>query len=257
MSLPISTPAELSSNSRAATGRCWRVVEAQNQISTAKLTDTAAEQHALEVLIEQTKPPVPPECRHLNFLLSTPFRYDAPYPAGSRFRRAGRTAGVFYGSEHPHTAIAELCFHRLLFFSDSPDTQWPGNAGEYTAFAVDYASPRSIDLTQPPFDSRSASWTHVTRYDECQTLADLARAEGIAIIKYSSVRDPSHRLNVALLSCCAFAGTEPMARQTWRILLGSNGARALCEMPHEAIDFNKQAFADDPRIAAMRWERSV
>jgi RES domain len=255
MSSPISTPEELSSNCRAATGRCWRVVEAQNQISTTKLTDTAAEQHALELLIEETKPPVPPECRHLNFLLSTPFRYDAPYPRGSRFRKAGRTLGVFYGSEDSHTAVAELCFHRLLFFSESPDTKWPGDAGEFTAFAVDYAAPRSIDLTRAPFDSRSAMWTHVTRYDECQTLAEMAREGDIAIIKYSSVRDPLHRLNIAILSCGAFARTEPVTRQTWRVLLGSNGARALCEMPREAMDFDRRAFQDDPRIKAMRWDR--
>jgi hypothetical protein len=257
MSSPISTPAELSSNARAAAGRCWRVVEAQNQISTAKLTDTAAEQLTLERLIEETKPPVPPECRHLNFLLSTPFRYDAPYPQGSRFRKAGRSLGVFYGSDEVATAIAELCFHRLLFFSESPNTNWPGNAGEYTAFAVDYASPRSIDLTRTPFDSTSALWTHVTRYDVCQTLAELARAAGIAIVKYTSVRDPMHRPNIAVLSCRAFAKPEPMSRQTWRILLGSNGARALCEMPRETLDFDRRAFENDPRIAAMRWERSV
>jgi hypothetical protein len=255
MSSPISTPAELSSNCHAAAGRCWRVVEAQNQISTTKLTDTAAEQHALELLIEETKPPVPPECRHLNFLLSTPFRYGAPYPRGSRFRRPGRTLGVFYGSEDSHTAIAELCFHRLLFFSESPDTKWPGNAGEYTAFAVDYSAPRSIDLTRAPFDSRSAIWTHVTRYDECQALAELARSAGVEIIKYSSVRDPSHRLNIAILSCRVFPSAEPTSRQTWRILLGKNGARALCEMPQATMDFNRQAFQDDPRIAAMRWDR--
>jgi RES domain len=255
MSSPISTPEELSSNCRAATGRCWRVVEAQNQISTTKLTDTAAEQHALELLIEETKPPVPPECRHLNFLLSTPFRYDAPYPRGSRFRKAGRTLGVFYGSEDSHTAVAELCFHRLLFFSESPDTKWPGDAGKFTAFAVDYAAPRSIDLTRAPFDSRSAMWTHVTRYDECQTLAEMAREGDIAIIKYPSVRDPLHRLNIAILSCGAFARTEPVTRQTWRVLLGSNGARALCEMPREAMDFDRRAFQDDPRITAMRWDR--
>jgi hypothetical protein len=151
--------------------------------------------------------------------------------------------------------MAELCFHRLLFFSESPDTPWPGNAGEYTAFAADYATPRSIDLTEPPFDSRSALWTQLTRYDECQTLAELARAADIAIIQYASVRDPSHRLNIAILSCRAFASTEPMVRQTWRVLLGQNGARALCEMPRVAIDFDRRAFADDPRIAEMRWER--
>lgn len=255
MSSPISTPAELSSNCHAATGRCWRVVEAQYQISTTKLTDTAAEQHALELLIEETKPPVPPECRHLNFLLLTPFRYGAPYPRGSRFRKPGRTSGVFYGSEESHTAIAELCFHRLLFFSESPDTKWPGDAGEYTAFAVEYSAPRSIDLTRAPFESRSAIWTHVTRYDECQTLAELAREGDIEIIKYSSVRDPLHRLNIAILSCRAFASAEPNSRQTWRLLLGSNGARALCEMPRATLDFNRQAFQDDPRIAALRWER--
>jgi hypothetical protein len=255
MSSPISTREELLSSCRAAAGRCWRVVEAQNQISTMKLTDTAAEQYALERLIEATKPPVPLECRHLDFLLSTPFRYGAPYPRGSRFRRGGRTLGVFYGSEHPHTAVAELCFHRLLFFSESPATKWPGNAGEYTAFAVDYAAPRSIDLTQPPFNSRSALWTHVTRYDECQTLAELAREGGIAIITYRSVRDPLHQRNIAILSCRAFASAEPMLRQTWRVLLGEHGARALCEMPRATIDFDPQAFQDDPRIAAMRWER--
>ena len=95
MSSPISTRAELLSNSRAATGTCWRVVEAQNQISTAKLTDSADEQHVLELLIEEAKPPVPPECQHLNFLLFTPFRYGAPYPRGSRFMRTGFTTGVY------------------------------------------------------------------------------------------------------------------------------------------------------------------
>ena len=255
MSSPISTPEELSSNCHATAGQCWRVVEAQNQISTAKLTDTAAEQHALELLIERTKPPVPPECQHLNFLLSTPFRYGAPYPRGSRFRRPGRTLGVFYGSEDCHSAIAELCFHRLLFFSESPDTRWPGDAGEYTAFAVEYSAPRSIDLTRAPFDSRSAIWMHVARYDECQTFAELARKGDIAIIKYSSVRDPLHRLNIAILSCGAFAKPEPTSRQTWRVLLGSNGARALCEMPQATMDFNRQTFHGDPRIAAMRWDR--
>ena len=122
MSSIISTRDELSSSRSKAAGRCWRVVEAQNQISTTKLTDLREEQHALELLIEETKPPVPAECRHLNFLLSTPFRYGTAYPQGSRFRRAGFTPGVFYASERVETAIAELCFLRLLFFSELPDT---------------------------------------------------------------------------------------------------------------------------------------
>jgi RES domain len=254
MSSPISTPEELSSSSQQLSGRCWRVVEAQNKISTAKLTDSALEQHALELLIEKTKPVIPPEARGLHYLIATPFRYGAPYPRGSRFRRAGNTLGVFYASEHPHTAIAELCFHRLLFFSESPNTKWPSDAGEYTAFAVDYSA-MSIDLTLAPLAHSSALWTHVTNYEACQAIADLARTINVDLIKYASVRDPVHRKNIAILHPRALAMTEPNARQTWRLLLGTNGARALCEMPAEAIDFDQKAFQSDPRIAAMRWAR--
>ena len=51
------------------------------------LVDTMAEQQRLEQLLDESKPPVPPECRSLHYLLATPFRYGAPYPGGSRFRR--------------------------------------------------------------------------------------------------------------------------------------------------------------------------
>ena len=103
-------------------GRCWRVVEAQHVVSTLKIVDTLAEQAQLERLLEDTKPPVPPDCTHLHYLLSTPFRYGALYPAGSRFRRAGLTPGVFYASQESETAVAEMAFRRLLFFAESPTT---------------------------------------------------------------------------------------------------------------------------------------
>jgi hypothetical protein len=253
MSSTISTRDALSSNRKKASGRCWRVVEAQNQISTTKLTDTRAEQHALELLIEETKPPVPAECRHLNFLLSTPFRYGAAYPRGSRFRRAGFTPGVFYASERVETAIAELCFLRLLFFSESPDTKWPANAGEYTAFAAKYATKKSLDLTSPPFDSRSAVWMHPTDYEPCQTLAEMAREADVELIRYASVRDPEHHANLAILSCRAFAHSEPVAHQTWQLLFGSNGARAVCELPRRRLDFQQDGLSGRPayRIDAM------
>lgn len=251
----ISTPGELQSSRRRAIGRAWRVVEAQHKVSTAKLTDRSDEQKLLEDLIEETKPAVPEECRHLHFLLSTPFRYDPPRLRGSRFRRAGRTPGVFYAAENVDTAIAETCFWRLLFYAESPDTSWPGDAGEFTAFSVDYAADRAIDLTLAPFTDRAEFWTHVTQYDQCQELADLCREAGIDLIRYASVRDPQHKLNLALLSCATFARSEPHERQTWRILLGSNGARALCEMPAGSIDFDRRAFLPDPRIEGMRWDR--
>jgi RES domain len=254
MSSRISTRDELLSNAFHLVGNCWRVVEAQNKISTAKLTDNTPEQHTLELLIEQTKPVIPADAQHLNYLLSTPFRYGAPYPRGSRFRRVGLTDGVFYASDHPHTAIAELCFHRLLFFRESPATKWPSDAGEYTAFAVDYSA-NSIDLTIAPFIERAPLWMHVTEYEPCQTIAEIARSVDVDLIKYASVRDPSHRKNIAILRPRAFTVTEPTLRQTWRLLLNGSGARALCEMPSAAIDFGRETFQADPRIASMQWLR--
>src|SRR5262249_1135787 len=158
------TPAALSSERRRISGTCWRTVEAQHFVSTMKIVDTLEEQSLLETLLEQTKPPVPPECRQLHYLLSTPFRYGAQYPSGSRFRRAGFTPGVFYGSAAASTSVAEVAFHRLLFFADSPATPWPTNAGEYTVFSVRFRTAAGLDLTVPPLSVDEARWTDRTDY---------------------------------------------------------------------------------------------
>jgi hypothetical protein len=249
------TPEGLSSSKRALRGRCWRAVEAQHYVSTLKLTDTQEEQSRLEELIEATKPRIPEECRHLPYLLSTPFRYGAPYPRGSRFRRAGLTAGVFYGAELPQTAITELTFYRLLFFAESPNTPWPANPGEYTTFTTDFGTKNGIDLTRSPFDAHTAIWTHPTNYSLCQDLADAAREAGVHVIRYRSARTRDERFNLALLSCRAFAKGEIVDRQTWRIHLSVAGARAICEMPRMHVAFDRSAFSSDARIRGMRRDR--
>ena len=193
MSSPTWTPAALSSERRALSGTCWRVVEAQHKVSTLKLVDTMAEQAVLEALIERTKPPVPPECRRLHYLLATPFRYGSPLPRGSRFRRAGLTPGVYYASARPGTAIAETAFSRLLFFAESPATPWPANAGEYTAFSADFATKRGLDVMKPPLARDRRSWTDPVDYAACQALADAARSASVEAIRYESVRDPELR----------------------------------------------------------------
>ena len=223
-------------------------------VSTLKLVDTLEEQLLLEQLIDTSKPPVPPACRHLHYLLSTPFRYGASYPAGSRFRRAGVTPGVFYASNTAATAMAEMAFHRLLFFADSPQTPWPANAGEQTAFSARYRTRAAIDLSRAPFDRDVARWSHPTDYAACQDLADVARKTGVDVIRYPSVR-AAKGMNVALLSCAAFRSREPLERQTWRLRLGPGGAWAICDAPLQRLSFDRDAFAGDRRIAAMRWER--
>jgi hypothetical protein len=238
-----------------ADGRCWRFVEAQHHVSTTKLTDTLAEQQRLEALIDETKPAVPAECRELHFLLATPFRYGAPYPSGSRFRRAGLTLGVFYGAQREATAAAEIAFNRLLFFADSPATTWPANPGQYTSFCAEFGVSRSIDLTQPPLNEHHRLWMDPVDRGACQALADQARELGVEVIKYYSVRDPDRGLNMAILSCRAFANREPVAQSTWRIHLSSSGARAIRESPRYALDFGRTTFASDQRIANMNWDR--
>ena len=218
------------------------------------LVDTLEEQHLLEQLIDGTKPPVPSECRHLHYLLATPFRYAAPYPVGSRFRRAGFTPGVFYASKVPETAVAEMAFRRLLFYAESPATPWPTNASEYTAFAVRFRTAKGLDLTAAPLNRDSDQWTHPTDYTHCQALAETARESGAQVLRYQSARTTGQ--NVALLTCAAFGSREPLERQNWRIHVGPTGARAICAHPEKRQAFDRTAFANDPRVASMQWNRS-
>jgi hypothetical protein len=218
-----------------------------------KLTDSLAEQTILENLIEEAKPLIPAESARLHYLLMTPFRYGPFNPFGSRFRRP-HSAGVFYGAENAATAIAEMSFHRLLFFAESPQTPWPQNAGEYTAFAAAFASERGIDMTLEPYRD-DATIFHLSDYDASQSFADDARAADIDILKYLSVRDPERRPNFALLKPSTFAHFEPIDRQSWRIHLDANGARAICEMPRLWFAFGRETFSEDTRIKAIVWER--
>src|SRR6185437_10249860 len=120
MSFTIWTREELLASSLPIEAVAWRAVEAQHRVSTMKLVDTLAEQAALERLLEETKPPIPPDCDWLHYLLYSPFRYARGNPHASRFRRAGAFEGVFYASASPETAICEIVFYRFLFYAESP-----------------------------------------------------------------------------------------------------------------------------------------
>lgn len=256
MSLPIWTPAALRSEARPREGVCWRLVEAQHRVSTMKLVDTLDEQAMLEDELEKTKPPVPDECGHLDYLLATPFRYGR-YPGNSRFRREGYSPGVFYGAERVATALAETAFYRLLFFAESPATPWPANALEFTAFAASFRTQAAIDLAAEPFVAERARWTHLTDYSACLDLADSARQAQVELIRYTSVRDPKAGANVAVLTCRAFAKPRPTRFSTWRLFLSDFGVNALCDMPDVRLAFPLDGFADDPRMASLSGRRPV
>ncbi len=253
MSTPIWTLAALRSELATYEGRAWRLVEAQHRVSTMKLVQSSAEQAVLEDILEETKPRVPPDCAGLHYLLKTPFRYGV-YPNGSRFRRAGRTPGVWYGAERAETAVAEMVFYRFLFFAEAPDVPWPATPAEYTGVAAAVRG-EAIDLTRDPLARDASDWRDPSDYAACQALAEAARDAGAAIIRYQSVRDPDGGANLAVLTCGAFQKPAPVARQTWRIRLGPFGAFAVRDLPERRLDFPRDAFSD-PRLRGMDWARS-
>lgn len=215
-----------------------------------KLVDTLEEQQFLEAELERTKPAGPPECAHLHYLLSTPFRYGR-YPGNSRFRREGYSPGVYYASEAVETAVAETVFYRLLFFAESPETPWPHNPLEFIGFETRFAVAAAIDLTAEPLLASQSSWTHLSDYSACLALADAAREAEIGAIRYQSVRDPDKRANLALLSCTAFLETRPDRMVTWRVSLSSHGANALCDWPESRLAFTPDQFMADTRLAGL------
>jgi hypothetical protein len=207
------TPAAVASEARRWQGRLWRAVEAQHRVSTLRLVDTLAEQAQLESLLEASKPAPPPQAASRHYLLTTPFRYPSMHPGGSRFR-AATDPGVFYGADELRTAAAELGYWRWRFLMDSPalDRLMPM---PQTLFQVGVAG-AALDLSQPPLAVDAPKWTARSDYTSCQQLAASARAAGIALLRYRSVRDPERAMCGAVLTPVAFEG-EPIEEQTWHL----------------------------------------
>lgn len=205
----------------------WRLIEGQYRSSTRKIVDTLEEHRLLEQALEDSKPPVPDECRHLDYQFWSPFRYGR-YPRESRFRRSGRTPGVYYSSEDPLTAALEYSWGMVCFYRASPDTRVPTAPITMTAIQSSIAAPVSIDLRHSAVASEGR-WTHPTDYGDCVALADAVRAEGCEAIIYSSVRHPDREPNVAVLTCSAFDQPIPIATQTWHQILQDQRLQLTCE----------------------------
>ncbi len=209
------------------------MVEGQHLVSTMALVDSLEEQQLLEDILERSKPPVPPECQHLHYLMAAPFRYGL-YPVDSRFRRRGLTPGVFYASEAAITAAAETVWSRLRFFAAAEGAVLPKGAAEFTAFSVGVDVEAAVDLMAGPLSAQAVKWSDPDDYTACLELADRARKAGAGLIRYGSVRHPEGLANVAVLDCAAFAGAAPEERQTWKIVLRVGGAVVVRGFPYAA-----------------------
>ncbi len=214
MSSAIWTRCEGSSRIRPLAARPWRVVEAQHLLSTRKLVDSAAEHEALERLIDESKPPLPPEPGYAgkHFLLTTSFRYP-PLRHGSRFAtRAERSP--WYGAKTRRTAFAESAYYRLVFLEGTAADLEPVTV-ELSAFRVAVRTRRGIDLTKPPFDDHRDAISSPVSYDASQALGRAMREAGVEAFRFRSARDPDGGVNVALLTPRAFAANRPDALETW------------------------------------------
>lgn len=237
MSSTIWTARALGFSARRLSGRPWRVVEAQNRVSTLRLVDTLAEQTALENMLEMSKPPLPPDCIGLHWLLATPFRYPAPPPIGSRFRAIG-DPGVWYGATALRTAFAEVGFWRQRFLLDSPKTpDLPPVA--HTAFRANIGG-NGIVLFEATFARDSAKWENPNDYAATQALARTARDADVAVIRYRSVRDPQHAPAFAVLTPRAFRKREPIEQHGWLLKVTRAGVLAQAGIGDERYEFTSE-----------------
>jgi hypothetical protein len=191
----------------------WRAVEAQHQLSTRKLVDSAEEQQLLELLIDRVKPPDRTHGK-LHYLLATPFRYP-PLGHGSRFGTR-REPGIWYGSETRETVFSEVAYYRFVFLQGTR-AELGVVTTQLTLFRATARSQRGVDLAAPPFASPAHHRVIVSRaeYAPTQALGRAMRDAGIELFRYPSARDPNRGNNVGAFTPAVFGKGKPRDFETW------------------------------------------
>jgi RES domain len=189
----------------------YRVVEAQHQVATRKLVDSAAEQVVLEELLEGAKPPDLTRGQ-VHYLLATPFRYP-PLTHGSRFG-VKHEPGIWYGSETLVAAFAETAYYRLLFL-EGTRAKLGTVRTMLTSFRVRVRTERGIDLTVTPFDRHRRLISSKSRYTASQALGTAMRSSGVELFRYRSARDHTGGINVGVFTPRVFRRRRPVGLQNW------------------------------------------
>jgi hypothetical protein len=215
----------------------WRVVEAQHQVSTRKLVDSADEQALLEELIDRVKPPDLTGGR-LHYLLFTPFRYP-PLAHGSRFG-SRHERGIWYGSLHRRTAFAEVAYYRLLFLEGTHATLGTVTT-PLTAFTASVRTSRGIDLVAPPFDAQRSVIASPTSYVAAQSLGSAMRRAGVEAFRFPSARDAEQGVNVAVFAPSVFGRSKPASLETWH-----------CAASRERVDVTQSDYFSRRRFDFQR-----
>lgn len=194
-------------------GTLSRLVESQEQIATARLVDgNLDKQAALEAMLEPTKPARRPGTEHLDYLLSTPWRYP-PLKYGSRYGRRFEPS-LFYGALGTRTSLAESAYYRWVFFTDM---QIPPDSvqSQHTLYQAQYRSEMGLRLQHAPFERFRDALTRPGNYQSSQTLGSHMRQAGIEVFEYPSARDMAGGNNVALLEPVALSSTHAEKQRAW------------------------------------------
>lgn len=225
----------------------WRCVESQNQISSDRLVEDPDDQPILEELIEEVKPPIPEEARHLPKLVATPFRYW--HQSSSRFRRANEKPGILYTSETETTSVIEMAYHRLKFLSRSPDARESKNVVEHSTYTVRTEMVRTLDLMAQPYVRRRPDWTDPDDYTGCQDFAALARVIETQALRYESVRDPSALPNVAVFDPATVDGDSLIIERSWHFRFERGRLTTYAAVPSpQQLTFTFKQFGLDPPV---------
>jgi len=205
--------------------RFYRVVESQEQVATNSLVEDLEEQALLEIMLEETKPRLPPGAEHLHYLLATPFRYP-PLRHGSRFG-ARHDPSLFYGALEKRTAFAETAYYRQVFWHGMSVAPGGKLVTQHTLFEASCDAPRGLRLEQRPCARFSAQLSNPADYSASQALGSAMREAGTGAFTYLSARDIGGGLNIALFEPEALSSRKPGNPQSW-----------LCETDANAVSFS-------------------
>jgi hypothetical protein len=217
------------------------MVEAQHISSSRDLVESREEHDLLEQLLENSKPSI---VNNKHYLIFTPFRYP-PLKYGSRFGNTYEQS-LWYGSINLLTALAEVAFYRLKFFSDtSADLEYIETP--MTAFKAYIQTEKGIDLTASHFKKYQDKISNKKSYADSQKLGAEMRDANIEAFIFTSARDKMFGKNVAAFTPDVFKMKDNQyitEIQTWRCIANQNVIEftrdeILCRKHHE---FFKEEF---------------
>lgn len=209
---------------RTLLGTLKRLVENQEQVVTARLTDTLEEQSLLESMLERSKPALPDGTARLDYLLAAPWRYP-PLRWGSRFGRRFERS-LFYGSLTEKALFAEAAYYRWVFLAGLTEPFEDRVISQHTAFEAQFHVRAGYDLGAAPFSRHEAVLRHPARYAPCQALGTVLRERGADGMIYLSARTPGDESNVALFKPAALRSRRHRRPRAW-----------VCETTEDTVRF--------------------